>query len=147
MARKVFFSFHYAADSWRVGQVRNSAVISRFEKTFHDRAKWESIKRQGDDNVRRWIEQQLLGTSVTVVLVGAGTASRRWVRYEIKRSVEMEKGLLGVDISKIKDHWGETSPTGVNPLPSWAPLYRWNNDDGRQNLGRWIEVAARQAGR
>lgn len=147
MARKVFFSFHYAADAWRVSQVRNSAVVSRFEKSFYDRAAWESVKRQGDHNVRRWIEQQLSGTSVTVVLVGSQTASRRWVKYEIERSVELGKGLLGVDISKIKNERGLTSPTGTNPLPTWAPLYRWHNDGGRENLGQWIEAAAQAAGR
>lgn len=56
MARKVFFSFHCALDSWRATQVRNSVVVSRYEKSFYDKAKWESIKRQGDDNVRRWID-------------------------------------------------------------------------------------------
>ena len=28
MARKVFFSFHYERDAWRVAQVRNSNVIT-----------------------------------------------------------------------------------------------------------------------
>jgi hypothetical protein len=147
MARKVFFSFHYALDSWRVAQVRNSVVVSRYEKSFYDKAKWEAIKRQGDDNVRRWIDLQLVGTSVTVVLIGTKTASRRWVKYEIAKSVELGKGLIGIDISKITDNSGNTSVTGINPLPSGYPMYKWNNDNGRHNLGNWIEAAAKEAGR
>jgi hypothetical protein len=148
MARKVFFSFHYGRDAWRVGQVRNSAVIGRFEKTpFYDKAQWESINRQGDQAVKRWIDSQLAGTSVTVVLIGAETASRRWVKYEIAKSVELGKGLIGIDISKIRNHDGLTDDTGANPLPRGYKYYRWNNDNGRQNLGSWIDQAAIDVGR
>lgn len=148
MARKVFFSFHYSRDAWRVGQVRNCNVISQLEKSpFYDKAEWESIKRQGDQAVRNWIDAQLKGTSVTVVLVGKETASRKWVKYEIEKSVELGKGLIGIDISKIKDRYGETDDTGTNPLPAGYPLYLWNKNNGAENLGKWIDKAAEDAGR
>ncbi len=148
MARKVFFSFHYARDAWRVAQVRNSNVITNLEKSpFYDKAEWESIKRNGDQAVKNWIDNQLSGTSVTVVLIGAETASRKWVKHEISRSIELGKGLLGVDISKIKDRNGETDPTGANPLPDGYPVYLWNKNNGAENLGKWIEAAAIKAGR
>lgn len=148
MARKVFFSFHYARDAWRVAQVRNSNVITNLEKSpFYDKAEWESIKRNGDQAVKNWIDNQLSGTSVTVVLIGAETASRKWVKYEISRSIELGKGLLGIDISKIKDRNGETDPTGANPLPAGYPVYLWNKNNGAENLGKWIEAAAIKAGR
>lgn len=142
MARKVFFSFHYDRDSWRVSQVRNCNVVSGYDKNpFLDRAKWETVKRSGDAAIKRWIDEQLKGTSVTVVLVGRETASRRWVKYEIAKSIERGKGLLGIDISKIRNQAGETDETGTNPLPRGYPYYRWNKDDGRSNLARWIEAA------
>lgn len=148
MARKVFFSFHYGRDAWRVGKVRNSNVIGSFDKSpFYDKAQWETIKRGGDEAIKRWINNQLTGTSVTVVLVGKETASRRWVKYEIQRSIELGKGLLGIDISKITDQAGSTDPTGSNPMPSGYPLYQWNNNKGGENLGKWIELAATKAGK
>ena len=147
MARHVFFSFHYDRDSWRVSQVRNCNVISGFEKPpFYDKAGWESIKRQGDQAIKNWIEAQLKGTSVTVVLIGKETASRKWVRYEIERTIALGKALIGIDISKIKNQRGETDETGSNPLPSGYKKYLWFNDDGIENLGKWIELAAREAG-
>jgi hypothetical protein len=123
VARKVFFSFHYARDAWRVAQVRNSNVITNLEKSpFYDKAEWESIKRNGDQAVKNWIDKQLAGTSVTVVLIGKETASRRWVKYEIQKSIELGKGLLGVHISGIKDQNGDTDTLGANPLPSGYPV-------------------------
>ncbi len=142
MARKVFFSFHYDRDSWRVSQVRNCNVVSGYEKNpFYDKARWEQVKRQGDAAIKRWIDERLRGTSVTVVLIGQETSKRRWVRYEIERSIALGKGLLGIDISKINDQLGQTDETGVNPLPTGYAYYRWNRDDGRANLSRWIEAA------
>jgi Thoeris protein ThsB, TIR-like domain len=143
MARKVFFSFHYERDAWRVAQVRNSNVVRGYDKNpFYDKAEWEKIKLGGDAAVARWINAQLKGTSVTVVLIGARTSTRPWVRYEIEQSVANGKGLIGIDIRKIKDRAGRTDDTGANPLPRGYPYYQWNNGNGRENLGTWIENAA-----
>ena len=147
MARKIFFSFHYARDAQRVSTVRNSGVIGNFEKTpFYDKAQWESIKRQGDQAVQNWIDSQLRGTSVTVVLIGTETYKRRWVKYEINKSIELGKGLLGIHINGIKDWNGNTEDLGPNPLPSGYPVYKWNADGGAQRLANWVEVAAAKAG-
>jgi MTH538 TIR-like domain (DUF1863) len=143
MARRVFFSFHFDRDNWRVAKVRNSQVVSGYDKNpFYDKAEWEAIKQKGDTAIRNWVDEQLKGTSVTVVLIGKETSTRRWVKYEIEKSIEDEKGLIGIDISKITDRDGETDDTGENPLPADYPYYRWNKDDGYENLGKWIEDAA-----
>lgn len=142
--RKVFFSFHYKRDAWRVGQVRNSNMIGTgFQNPFYDRAAWEEVKQQGDRVIKNWIDSQIKGTSVTAVLIGAQTASRKWVKYEIEETLRQGHGLIGIDISKIKDQNGQTDTTGTNPLPVGTPYYAWNNDNGRANLGTWIENAAK----
>ena len=90
--------------------VRNSWVTQGKEAAgFIDAADFEEVKRQGDQAIRGWINNQLKGTSVTVVLVGAETCDSRWVAYEIERSIEIGNGLLGIDVSKIKDLQGNTS--------------------------------------
>src|SRR5712671_3696252 len=72
MARRVFFSFHHQQDSWRVGQVRNSWLLQKgTTNTFMDAAAWESVQRKGDASIRTWIDRELVGTGVTVVLIGA----------------------------------------------------------------------------
>lgn len=168
MARRVFFSFHYQRDSWRVSQVRNSWVCRADHEAqpFLDKAEWEKIKRSGDLAIRNWIERQLSGTSVTVVLIGAETSLRPWVRYELQRSYELKKGILGVRIHNLKNREGYVDHIGGNPLDGiyankknpWAgvfprplseiyPTYDYLYGDGRQNLSRWIEEAASIAGR
>lgn len=147
MARRVFFSFKYKEDVSRAMVVRNSWVTQGKEAAgFVDAADFEKLKRTGDDAIKNWINKQLEGTSVTVVLVGSKTCSSRWVKYEIKQSIARGNGLLGIDISKIEDFKGNTSER-CGKIPEGYPFYLWNNDGGYGNIGKWIESAAKAAGK
>ena len=147
MARRVFFSFKYYQDVSRAMVVRNSWVTQGKEAAgFIDAADFERIKRGGDAAIQRWIDSQLNGTSVTVVLVGQNTCSSRWVKYEIEKSKAIGNGLLGIDVSKIKDLQGNTTDR-CGEIPKGYKFYLWNKDDGYNNMGDWIEEAARNAGR
>ena len=146
MARSVFFSFEYS-DVTRAMVVRNSWVTKgQVAAGFKDKAEFETIKKQSDVAIAAWIDGQLQGTSVTAVLVGAETCSSRWVKYEIQQSIARGNGLLGIDISKIKNLQGDTTERCAM-LPADYKFYLWNNDKGSENLGIWIEKAARDAGR
>ena len=146
MARRVFFSFKYE-DVSRAMVVRNSWVTQGKQAAgFIDAADFEDLERQGDSAIKRWIDGQLDGTSVTAVLVGSKTCNSRWVKYEINKSIERGNGLLGIDISKIKDLQGNTSER-CGQIPEGYKFYLWNKDDGYNNLGDWIEKAAADAGK
>lgn len=162
MARKVFFSFHYQLDVVRAAQVRNSWVTksdSGFPE-FLDKASWERVRLGGDGAIKRWINQQLSGTSVTVVLIGSQTHKRPYVKYEIERSWELGHGLVGVYIHGMRTFDRQVSLKGRNPfddytvtvdgrkyeMTKYVETYDWQRDDGYENLGEWVERAARNAG-
>ena len=146
MTRRVFFSFEYE-DVSRAMVVRNSRVTQGKETAgFIDAADFEEIKRQGDIAIKNWIDNQLKGTSVTIVLVGKKTCNSRWVKYEIEKSKDIGNGILGIDISKIKNLQGKTSER-CGQVPKGYNFYLWNNDKGYENMGDWIEKAAKDAGR
>jgi len=146
MARRVFFSFEYS-DVSRAMVVRNSWVTQGREAAgFIDAADFEKLERQGDAAIKIWIDKQLDGTSVTVVLVGAKTCDSKYVKYEIDKSIEKGNGLLGIDISKIADLQGNTTER-CGQIPEGYDFYLWNKDDGYHKMGDWIEKAAKNAGR
>jgi hypothetical protein len=171
MARRVFFSFHHQRDSWRVSQVRNSWVAKKgTANSFLDAADWEAVQRKGEVAVKAWIDRQMLGAGVTVVLIGRQTATRPYVQYEIQQSIRNRKGLLGIYIHRIRDRNGRTTTKGHNPLDDftvtrddpwfgWLGVrskqrisdifqsFDWEEDDGRANMPDWIEEAARRANR
>lgn len=147
MARRVFFSFDWD-DVWRVNQVRNCVVTLGVQTAgYMDAADIEAVKRQTDAAIQKWIDQQLNGTSVTVVLVGSGTCSSRWVQYEVSKSIERSNGLLGIDISGLRNQLGMTSWCCGNYPGYPYGFYRWDPSYSPYQIGNWIEAAAQQVGR
>lgn len=143
MARRVFFSFHYERDVWRANVVRNSWITQPDRETagFIDAAEFEKLKRDGDLAVKRWINSQLNGTSVTAVLIGAETYERRWVRYEIIKSFDRGNGLLGIYIHNIRDRNGKIDYKGENPF-KYVGVYINKNGKGTYvelKNGDWIK--------
>ncbi|WP_409525148.1 TIR domain-containing protein [Nitrincola sp. MINF-07-Sa-05] len=118
MARKTFFSFHYQEDVWRVWNVRNCWVVSKDQvaEGFYDSSVFEASKKESDEALKTFLRNGLKNTSVTCVLSGQYTASRRWVRYEIVRSVLKGNGLLTVDIHGVENNAKELGVKGTDPL-------------------------------
>jgi hypothetical protein len=118
MARRVFFSFHFDADSWRASQVRNAGVVEGDEPVSSN--DWEAVKRGGDDAIKRWINGQMSGKSCLVVLIGAATAGRKWIKYEIGHAWNEGKGVVGVHIHNLKDAQQFQSRIGADPFAAFS---------------------------
>ena len=97
MPRRTFFSFHYLPDVWRAWNVRNSWVVkpeNEIDRGFFDNSVFEAKQRESDDALKVFLREGVENTSVTCVLAGNETWSRRWVRYEIARSVLKGNGVM-----------------------------------------------------
>ncbi|QEH79304.1 TIR domain-containing protein [Sphingomonas sp. C8-2] len=112
--KKCFLSFHYKPDCWRVQQVKNMGKIE--EQPLLSSNSWETIKQQGDDSIRSWIDKNLKDKDCLIVLVGTNTASRRWVKYEIKKAWEKGMGVLAIHVHNLKDASEKQSTKGSNPF-------------------------------
>ncbi|TRW95255.1 TIR domain-containing protein [Candidatus Methylobacter oryzae] len=145
MARRTFFSFHYKPDVWRAWNVRNCWVVKPEEQVdsgFFDSSVFEASKKESEDNLKTFLRNGLKNTSVTCVLTGAETSTRRWVRYEIVQSVLKGNGLLTVDIHKVKNKDSQTSTKGVDPL-ACIGLYKTENGIyfAEKNGDKWIKYS------
>lgn len=158
MARKVFYSFYFKEDNWRASQVRNMGVIEGNQPVSDN--DWEQIKKGGDEAIKKWINEQLNGRSCTIVLIGANTAGRKWIKYEIEKTWNDGKGLLGIYIHKLKDKDGNQTTKGKNPFDDFTmkrdnsklssivkvydPPYSNSKDVYdyiKNNLASWVEEA------
>lgn len=91
---------------------------------------WESLAHglNRDERIQSWIAEQMKGRTCTIVLVGSGTANRKWINYEIVKSWNEGLGVVGIRIHGIKDRFSQTSEMGENPFdyithnPSQTPL-------------------------
>lgn len=142
VSRKVFFSFHYGKDISRANVVRNSWVTKdKGTAGFLDASLWEEAKAKGDAAIKKLIDDQMIGTTVTAVLIGSDTSNRTYVKYEIAKSLERGNGLLGIYIHRLKDLNGNIAPKGLNPLTLGYSTYDWVANNGYVNLGTWVEAA------
>jgi len=156
--RQVFYSFHYVPDNWRVSQVRNIGQIED-NKPVSDNT-WEEVKKKGDKAIQDWIDDNLKYRSCTVILVGENTAKRKWIDYEIEKSWNDGKGVVGIHIHNLKNSKGEQANKGANPfehftvgtdkkkLSSIVKCYNppfststYVYDHIKENLEDWVEEA------
>jgi hypothetical protein len=95
--RKIFISYHHEGDQ---------AYYDNFSRTFDDTYDIifdNSLERQIDsDNVdyviQRIRDNYVSGSSCTIVLCGAETPWRKYVDWEIKATLDMQHGLVGVNL-------------------------------------------------
>ena len=118
MGKRVYFAFHYQdVIDFRANVVRNhNAIEGSDKKGYFDASIWEDAKKHGDMALKRLINGGLDNTSVTAVLIGSQTCARRWVRYEIMKSVERGNSVIGVHINGIAGSDKRTKAYGSNPF-------------------------------
>lgn len=134
-------------------QIKKAWVTHRSHRAagFFDHSLEEVAKTKGAEVVRGLIDEALEDTEVTAVLIGAKTARRRWVNYEIKQSALRGNRLLAIQIHNLKGSDGRYGRQGENPfanfdldedrlytLADFVPEYDWSLDDGYHNFGEWI---------
>src|SRR5438128_1853235 len=98
MAKRVYFAFHYQdVIDFRANVVRKHNFTVGVEPAgYYDYSIWEESKRKGDVALKRMINSELAGTTVTVILVGSMTYARRWVRYETIKSIAQGNKVFGI---------------------------------------------------
>jgi len=147
VARRVFFSFDYSY-VWKVNQIRSMPnVIGTAAAGFQDASLWEEAKKKGDKEIKSMIDKGLENTSVTVVCVTRGTAERKFINYEIDKSLERGNGLVSVQIHHLKDQNGQTGSPGAKPSQIEANGFKGYKYTDKEALARWIEEAAQLAGK
>lgn len=143
MPRRTFFSFHYKPDVWRAWNVRNCWVVKpgdQEDRGFFDNSVFEESQKKGDDNLKAFLRAGVENTSVTCVLAGNETWKRRWVRYEIARSVVKKNGLLTVYIDGVKNKDGQVAVKGADPLAQMG-VYRTSTGIflAEWKDGKWVK--------
>ncbi|WP_421319672.1 TIR domain-containing protein [Aeromonas veronii] len=148
MARRVFFSFHYQRDIWRINQIRSIPNITGCAAAgFQDASLWEEAKKKGDANIKKMIDDALNNTTVTVVFIGNQTANRKYIKYEIEQSIARGNGIVGIQIHHLKNQQQETDSPGCTPKlleENGFKVYKYVDHD---KLAARIEEAARLAGK
>lgn len=128
--RQVFFSFHYKKDAWRASQIKNMGIVDN--SSTWSANDWEEVRYKSDSKIKEWIDDQMAMRSCIVVLIGKDTSTRKWIKYEIEKAYELNKGIVGVYIHNLKDEDENQTIKGANPF------YNIYNKDGHR-LSNYVE--------
>jgi hypothetical protein len=155
---KVFYSFHYDTDVFRVQQIRNIGVVEGDKPVTAN--EWEEIRGGGEKAIQNWIDKSIEKCDTLIVLIGAETAGSKWVLYEIEKAWNAHKKVLGIYIHNLKCPKNGTSTPGANPfakillqnkknlgdiVPTHNPDSRDAYNDIANNLEKWISEGANRA--
>lgn len=110
----VFYSFHYKRDAARVQQILNMGVVEG-QKILNGQ-EWESVRQRGSAAIEKWIDDEMKHKSAVVVLVGAETANRPWVRHEIVKAWNDKRPLVGIRINGLAPLNHSQDPAGADPF-------------------------------
>lgn len=143
MAKRVYFAFHYQdVIDFRANVVRKHNFTGGVEAAgYYDHSIWEESKKKGDVALKRMINGELESTSVTAILIGSQTFARRWVRYEIMKSIERGNKVIGIHINSIKGRDQLTKPLGPNPFDHLGLLIANDGKKGSPIVwdgSRWV---------
>lgn len=157
MKRPVFLSFCYKDDASKVQQIRQMGRMIEGQPILNAN-EFESIKRQGNKAIQKWIDDQLKYKQCLIVLIGENTANRPWVQYEIKKAHEKGMAMFGIYIHNLRGLTGY-SKKGEDPfkkvLGNRSNIMCYNPQhidyDGFRayneiynNIEKWIDTAVNQ---
>lgn len=92
---RVFISYHHLLDQFYYDLL--SSYFAEQNELIHDASLDDRVDSDDVDYVRWSIRDNCIrGSSCTVVLCGAETPQRKYVDWEIKATLDMEHGLVGV---------------------------------------------------
>jgi hypothetical protein len=120
--RRLFFSFH-CEDLGRVRAFRNMPYLLNSDIDFNDCSVRVPINSENGSYIKQQIAEKIRQVSVVVCLIGSGTAWREWVDWELRKGIDLGKGICGI---RLKGSRGRTPPL-LDELN--APVAKWKMDD------------------
>jgi hypothetical protein len=169
--RKIYLSYNAEADYFRMLTLLQSGMSRYLRNATLHPTDWVHLQKRGEDAVHRWVNEQLQGSTVTVVLIGRDTVSCPYVLHEIRQSWLRGNALLGIHIHDLGDQHNRSHPLpGDNPfdlftvdinhgdiqlasdfglerrrLSDLVAIHHWSRDQGKIHVPAWIEEAAHEA--
>lgn len=97
MARRIFISYQHE-DQMKAKGFNLLHWNKNVDLEFVGRHLLDPVDSNNEAYVWRKVREQIRGTSITVVLIGARTADSEWVEREVRHSLEKDRpnGILGI---------------------------------------------------
>ena len=129
LAKHVFLSF-VAEDLASVNLFRGQARNKNSDLAFDDYSVKTPYNSVDADYIKSQITKKIQAASVTICLIGAATASSKWVKWEIEKSVALGNKVIGVRLDSKAGHAVPSALTAAN-----AKILAWDIDAIVKEIG------------
>jgi len=99
MAKKVFISYDYDNDKHYKNLLVAWDTNNEFDFNFYDQSVDVSVNSDDAAVIRRVISARINGATHFLCLIGTETHRSRWVEWEVRKAVELNKKIVAVKIN------------------------------------------------
>ena len=99
--RKVFISYHHEGEQGVVDK-----FVEKFSddyEVFTDSSLSDAADSEDTEYLNQVCREAIKGTSVTIVMIGQQTGGRKFVDWEIRYTLHLEHGLVGISRPDLED--------------------------------------------
>ena len=139
---KVFISYHYESDNEIAKEIVD---IVNNEKTNMFTIIEEQKKSNNSKEIKKWVNEEILKTKFTILLISKDTFQREYVSYEIEKSKENKNTFIPILIDNEENKFSEQKINRIEnrslPKINCEPIRWWNRDGGAKNIVQWLNEA------
>ena len=140
----IFISYHYDSDNQiarEITEIINTDKINVFSVVR------ENEKKKDDEIIKNWVDEEIKKTRITILLISEKTLDRKYVSYELSKSLLNGNTVIPILIDSEKNAFNEDSINLVNKKLDKElsgrklKIRKWFQENGKENILRWLNEA------
>lgn len=137
----VFLSYHYDSDNKiarQITEIINTDTINIFTVIREDE------KEKDDEIVKNWVDEKIKGTRITILLISKETLNRKYVSYELEKSLSQRNSIIPILIDSEENAFDDEKidliiqKLDTELLGMKLKLRKWYQENGKENILRWL---------
>lgn len=137
----VFLSYHYDSDNKiarQITEIINTDTINIFTVIREDE------KEKDDEIVKNWVDEKIKGTRITILLISKETLDRKYVSYELEKSLSQRNSIIPILIDSEENAFDDEKidliiqKLDTELLGMKLKLRKWYQENGKENILRWL---------
>lgn len=137
----IFISYHYDRDNQiarEITEIINTDKINVFSVVR------ENEKKKDDEIIKNWVDEEIKKTKITILLISKETLGRKYVSYELSKSLLNGNTVIPILIDSEENAFNEKSIDSVNKKlyeelsGRKLKIRKWFQENGKENILRWL---------
>lgn len=104
----------------------------------------EDEKEKDDEIVKNWVDEKIKGTKITILLISKETLDRKYVSYELEKSLSQRNSIIPILIDSEENAFDDEKidliiqKLDTELLGMKLKLRKWYQENGKENILRWL---------